>query len=336
MGNYKQKINIEMKSFAFAAVFAAANAMSTTEFEYMQYCAQYNKVTNDVEEFNTRMGYFAFVDAFIKENNAGNETHVAGHNQFSDWSHAEYKSMLGYARGEQDVRNVKIFDESMNADSLNWVDAGAVTPVKDQGQCGSCWAFSTTGSLEGAHYVATGDLLSFSEQQLVDCSFLSYGNLACNGGLQENAYNYYEAGYKAELESVYPYTSGTTMSKGTCAYDSSSTTAVTVSSYDAVTPDSYTDMKAALNVQPLAVSIEADKLCFQFYSSGVLDNTACGTSLDHAVLAVGYGTENGQDYWLVKNSWNTTWGDQGYIKLAIVDGAGICGVQMEPLAVTTN
>merc|ERR1712045_698294 len=142
--------------------------------------------------------------------------------------------------------------------TVNWVTAGAVTGVKDQGQCGSCWAFSTTGSLEGAHYVATGDLLSFSEQQLVDCAFLSYGNLACNGGLQENAYNYYEAGYKAELESVYPYVSGTTLSRGTCAYDSSSTTSVTVSSYDAVTPDSYTDMKAALNVQPLAVSIEAE------------------------------------------------------------------------------
>jgi cathepsin L len=210
-----------MKSFAFAAVFAAANAMSTIEFEYMQYCAQYNKVTNDVEEFNTRMGNFAFVDAFIKENNAGNETHVAGHNQFSDWSHAEYKSILGYARGEQDVRNVKIFDESMNADSLNWVDAGAVTPVKDQGQCGSCWAFSTTGSLEGAHFVASGELLSFSEQQLVDCAGIRYGNMGCNGGLQDSAYKYYEAGYDAMLESNYKYTSGGGDDSTKCLYDAS-------------------------------------------------------------------------------------------------------------------
>ena len=95
-------------------------------------------------------------------------------------------------------------------------------------------------------------------------------------------------------------------------------------------------MRAALDTQPLAVSIEADKMVFQTYTSGVMSSTKCGTSLDHAVLAVGYGTENGQDYWLVKNSWNTTWGDQGYIKLAIVDGAGICGVQMEPLAPKTN
>ena len=95
-------------------------------------------------------------------------------------------------------------------------------------------------------------------------------------------------------------------------------------------------MKAALNIAPLAIAIEADKFCFQTYSSGVFDNTKCGTNLDHAVLAVGYGTENGQEYWLVKNSWNTTWGDEGYIKIAIVDGDGICGVQMDPEYPTTN
>ena len=172
-----------MKSFAFASIFAAANALSSMEMEYMQYLAQFNKMTNDVEEFNFRMGNWALVDKFINEWNSGNETHVAGHNQFSDWSHAEYKAMLGYRRSELRPKNIKVFDESMNADSLNWVDAGAVTPVKDQGQCGSCWAFSSTGALEGAHYLATGELLSFSEQQLVDCAGLKYRNMGCNGGL---------------------------------------------------------------------------------------------------------------------------------------------------------
>ena len=199
-----------MKSFAFASIFAAANALSSMEMEYMQYLAQFNKMTNDVEEFNFRMGQWELVDKFIKENNSGNETHVAGHNQFSDWSHAEYKAMLGYRRSELRPKNIKVFDESMNADSLNWVDAGAVTKVKDQGQCGSCWAFSSTGSVEGAHFVASGELLSFSEQQLVDCASIlqGYGNLGCFGGLQTYAYEYYEASHMAELESVYPYTSG--------------------------------------------------------------------------------------------------------------------------------
>ena len=324
-----------MKSFAFATVFAAANALSSMELDYMNYLAQYGKQINGVEEFNGRMKNFSFVDAFIKANNAGNETHVAGHNQFSDWSRAEYKAMLGYVRSETDVRKVHIFDESANADSLNWVDAGAVTPVKDQGQCGSCWAFSTTGSLEGAHFVASGELLSFSEQQLVDCAYLKYGNMGCNGGLQDNAYKYYEAGYNAELESVYPYTSGAGQ-RGTCQYDESSATSVTVSKYVDVTPSSPSQMMAALNVQPLAVAIEADKFVFQTYKSGVLTSDKCGTNLDHAVLAVGYGTEDGNDYWLVKNSWNTSWGDQGYIKLGRTATDGICGVQIDPNQPTTN
>ena len=324
-----------MKSFAFAAAISAVNALSDMEFKYMNYCAQFNKVTNDMGEFKARMQNFAAVDAFIEENNSGNETHVAGHNQFSDWSHAEYKSMLGYVRGQSDKRNVKIFDESANADSLNWVEAGAVTPVKDQGQCGSCWAFSTTGSLEGAHFVASGELLSFSEQQLVDCAYLKYGNMGCNGGLQDNAYKYYEAGYNAELESVYPYTSGAGQ-RGTCQYKESSATSVTVSKYVDVTPSSPSQMMAALNVQPLAVAIEADKFVFQTYKSGVLTSDTCGTNLDHAVLAVGYGTEDGNDYWLVKNSWNTSWGDQGYIKLGRTATDGICGVQIDPNQPTTN
>jgi cathepsin L len=307
-------------------------------FNYLAHMAKFNRQITDVAEFMTRLENFTFVHNWIEEHNLTGASWTAGHNQFSDWSRAEYKAMLGYSGRAQGAprREATVFDESVNASSVNWVDAGAVTPVKDQGQCGSCWAFSTTGSLEGAHQIATGTLLSFSEQQLVDCAFVSYGNYACNGGLQENAYAYYEDGNKAELESVYPYTSGKTMKRSTCAYKESSATAVTVSDYLAVTPDSVTQMKAALNTQPLAVSIEADKMVFQTYTSGVLNSTKCGTSLDHAVLAVGYGTESGQDYWLVKNSWNTTWGDQGYIKLAIVDGEGICGVQMEPLAPTTN
>ena len=239
--------------------------------------------------------------------------------------------MLGYVRSETATKNIKVFAET-NADSVNWVEAGAVTPVKDQGSCGSCWAFSSTGSLEGAHFIATSELLSFSEQQLVDCAYVSYGNYGCNGGLQTNAYNYYEDGNKAELESVYGYKGV----KGSCAYKASSATAVTVSDYADVTPDSVPQMKAALAQGPLAVAIEADKMVFQTYKTGVLNSTKCGTNLDHAVLAVGYGTEAGQDYWLVKNSWNTTWGDQGYIKLAIVDGDGVCGVQMDPQSVTTN
>merc|ERR1711957_190631 len=308
MGN---NIILTMKSFAFATLAAAVTALSNTEFEYMQYVAKFNKASNSVDEFAMRLTNFQETSDFITEQNESNDTHVAGHNQFSDWTFAEY-----------------------NASSVNWVTAGAVGAVKDQGQCGSCWAFSSTGSLEGAHFIATGELLSFSEQQLVDCAYTKYGNYACNGGLQTNAYHYYEAGNKAELESVYPYAGV----KQTCAYNASSATAVTVSDYTDVTPNNKSQMMAALNKQPLAVAIEADKYVFQTYKSGVLSSSRCGTHLDHAVLAVGYGTDSasGLDYWLVKNSWNTVWGDQGYIKLAMNDSAGTCGVQADPQGVTTN
>ena len=325
-----------MKSFAFAAIAAAANALTSAEFEYMNYVARFNKVHSDVEEFSLRAARFAFVDKFINEHNASGDTHVAGHNQFSDWYATEYKSILGYVRGESDVRSPVWLDEGANADSVNWVTKGAVTPVKDQGQCGSCWAFSSTGSLEGAHFVATGQLLSFSEQQLVDCAGIRYGNMACNGGLQDNAYKYYEAGHNAYAESDYPYTSGTTKKASSCKYSAGDAGMTTVTNYTHVTESNKDQMKAGLNKAPLAVAIEADKMVFQTYKSGVLTSSKCGTTLDHAVLAVGYGTENGQDYWLVKNSWNTTWGDKGYIKLGMNDSAGVCGVQLDPEYPTSN
>ena len=152
-----------------------------------------------------------------------------------------------------------------------------------------------------------------------------------------HAWKWEESNY-AMKESDYPYVSGTTKTAGTCAYDASSATAVEVQTSNSVTPSNPSQMKAALAQQPLAVLVEADTYVFQSYSSGVLDSTRCGTTLAHAVLAVGsgYDSESGLNYWLVKNSWNTTWGDQGYIKLAQTDTDGICGVQMGPSFPTSD
>lgn len=249
--------------------------------------------------------------------------------------------MLGRLPSEGERKAPKKFDEGAINGDVNWVDAGAVTPVKDQGACGSCWAFGTTGSIEGAHFVTTGTLVSFSEQQLVDCAGLNYGDYGCYGGLQTYAYNYYEAGHNAMTEDAYPYTSGGGQMTYVCNYDASQATSVTVSTYENVTTYDADQMQAALVTQPVTVGIEADQYAFQYYTSGVIAESDCGINLDHAVLVVGNGNDSasGMDYWLVKNSWNTSWGDQGYVKLqkdSASGAAGACGVQIDPQVPTTN
>ena len=152
-------------------------------FDYLGHMAKFNRQIADVQEFTQRLNNFTLIHNWIQEHNASNAGWTAGHNQFSDWSSAEYQHMLGYIGGRpEEMKTSTWLDETTNADTVNWLDAGAVTPVKDQGNCGSCWAFSTVGSLEGAHQIASGELLSFSEQQLVDCAGRKWGNIGCDGG----------------------------------------------------------------------------------------------------------------------------------------------------------
>ena len=217
---------------------------------------------------------------------------------------------------------------------MNWVDQGAVTPVKNQGQCGSCWSFSTTGALEGAYYITNGNLESFSEQQLVDCDNRKNGgkDMGCNGGLMDSAFTWIEKNDGLCTESSYPYTSGTTKTAGSCTTSCSVVDGSDVMSFVDVDASSDDAMMAALAQQPVSIAIEADQKDFQLYASGVFTGS-CGTNLDHGVLAVGYGSLDGQDYYLVKNSWGETWGSSGYIMLGRGDefnsGNGQCGMLMQ-------
>ena len=302
--------------------------MQAVQSSFMQHIADHGLSYGTIEEYNFRLGLFANMDAEIQAHNKTNSTYQLGHNFLSTMTEAEKKKLLGYVAPMVPSAITK-FVES-NDDEVNWVTKGGVTPVKNQASCGSCWSFSSTGAMEGAHFVASGELLSFSEQQLVSCSKLNHG---CNGGSMALAFRFYK-NHAAVLESDYPYTSG----KGqVAACDSTKkATSVNATGFSMVTPNDSNQLKAALAKGPVSVAIEADKSAFQMYRSGVLTGTACGTKLDHGVLAVGYGTENGTPYYLVKNSWGPTWGDAGYIKIGIESGAGVCGIQEQPVQPTTN
>jgi len=196
-----------------------------------------------------------------------------------------------------------------------------VLPVKNQGMCGSCWAFSAIGAIEGARAIATGTLVALSEQQLVDCAASQWGNQGCQGGLMDNAFGYVAYQNQGITTSAkYPY-------KGVQQRCPASLPAAGahIQNFKDVVPNSDPALLDAVALGPVSVAIEADSEAFQFYSSGVFDDATCGTQLDHGVVAVGYGQDSrGVKYWIVRNSWGVEWGDQGYIK--IVRGKNMCGI----------
>jgi len=244
-------------------------------------------------------------------------------NKFGDLSTEEFgRNFCGYKpalRTTPRVESEQVTSDFVGA-SLNWVEKGAVTPIKDQGQCGSCWAFSATGGIEGAVFLAGRGLVSVSEQQLVDCSGTE-GNQGCNGGLMDYAFDWVIKNKGIGSEASYKYTAR----DGTCKKVASVST---ISSYTDVPAGNENALMTALLKQPISIAIEADRACFQFYSSGVLDDASCGTNLDHGVLLAGFDTDaaSGKDYWLVKNSWGLSWGDKGYIKF--VRGKNQCGLTL--------
>ena len=309
----------------------------TTENEWNQFTNfqnNFGKKYANLEEFEFRFQVFRENLRNIVVHNLDNtQNFTMSVNQFSDLSPQEFKEQ--YVSGlkvEVGSYGCKSFSSSGTSApaSIDWRVKNAVTSVKDQGQCGSCWTFSSTGAIEGAWAISKGTLVDFSEQELVDCATgISYGSHGCNGGQMEGAFKFVIDNGQC-TDSSYPYTSGTTKTSGSCEKCSS---VAHISSCSDVKPNDQMSLKAAVAQQPVAVAISADTKLFQSYSSGVITSSSCYTSLDHGVLVVGYGAENGQDYWLVKNSWSNTWGDNGYVKIArssSTNDPGICGIAMDP------
>ena len=314
--------------YLLSLLFALCVQYASCDIDFLQWSSAHGKTYKSEEEVFYRHGVFYKNMKEVDRRNSLGRSFKLALNKYADMDHKEfthniihgYNVRKNYFRPHYDViPNVQL------SESVDWVSAGAVTPVKNQGQCGSCWAFSTTGSVEGAWFLSTGSLESFSEQQLVDCSS-AQGNQGCNGGMMDQAFQYIIQNGGICTEASYPYQAV----DGTCT---KCNVVGKINSYVDVQPNNETALMIAVMKQPVSVAVEADGFDWQFYSGGVVTDS-CGTNLDHGVLVVGYGTDSSLgDYWKVKNSWGPDWGEGGYIRLgrgSKYAPNGQCGILMDP------
>ncbi|XP_004239155.2 vignain-like [Solanum lycopersicum] len=327
-------------SLSLAMIFGLVNSLEFTEkdiaseenlWDLYQKWRSHHTVSRDLTEKQRRFNVFKANVMHIHNVNKMDRPYKLKLNKFADMTNHEfrnfYSSKIKHFRMLHGPRPTTGFmhDKADNLPaSVDWRKKGAVTGVKDQGKCGSCWAFSTIVGVEGINKIKTGKLVSLSEQELVDCE---KDNEGCNGGLMENAYEFIKKNGGITTERIYPYKA----SDSRCDSLKRNSPVVNIDGHEMV-PEKDEDalMKAVAN-QPISVAIDASGSDLQFYSEGVF-NGNCGTELDHGVAVVGYGsTHDGTKYWIVKNSWGTEWGEQGYFRMqrGIDAEEGLCGITME-------
>ncbi|MBA0693930.1 hypothetical protein Goari_004269 [Gossypium aridum] len=293
------------------------HALSFARFAY-----KHGKRYENVEEMKLRFQIFKGNLDLIRSTNKKGLPYTLAVNQFADWSWEEFqKHRLGAAQNcSATTKGNHQLTDVVLPDSKDWRRVGIVSPVKDQGSCGSCWTFSTTGALEAAYHQAFGRGISLSEQQLVDCAG-AFNNFGCNGGLPSQAFEYIKYNGGLDTEESYPYTA----TNGLCKFSSENVGVKVLDSVN-ITLGAEDELKHAVAmVRPVSVAFEV-VTSFRFYKSGVYTSKTCGSTpmdVNHAVLAVGYGVENGVPYWLIKNSWGAEWGDNGYFKMEM--GKNMCG-----------
>ncbi|XP_059155052.1 digestive cysteine proteinase 1-like [Physella acuta] len=297
----------------------------------------HNKAYKDDEEHETRKQIFRKNLRFINSKNRAGLTYTLAVNHLADRSQKEMKVMRGfrYTHGDHGGKKFSLMamDKQDVPDQWDWRLQGAVTPVKDQASCGSCWSFSATGAMEGAYFLKNGHLERLSEQQLVDCSW-GFANTGCDGGFQRAAFEYtMQNGGIASEEQYGHYLAIDGFCRSRVVQP-----VVQLANYTDLPEGDLGALKLAIfNKGPVSVSIDASQDSFTFYANGVYYEPNCKKrpkDLDHSVLAVGYGTMNGQDYWLVKNSWSTYWGNDGYILMSQKDNN--CGVASDAVFVNVK
>ena len=291
---------------------------------------------NNVEKVADRFKIFAKNLDKIREINAQNKSYYLGLTGLIDLTQEEYKQFYlnKELKSAKQTSTLPFTHANVEAvDKIDWRDKGAVTPVKNQGMCGSCWAFSSTGSMEGINFINSGKLISLSEEQLVNCDKTDHG---CNGGLMDNAFKYVINNGGIDTEADFPYHAFALWR--TCPADKEGNHAVTITDYTDVPTKNKDALLQALSAQPVSIAIEADHFVFQNYRGGIITEDTCGDTLDHGVLAVGFDTTADTPYWIVKNSWGASWGESGYVRLAInvTDTSGQCGILEHPVYPVIN
>ncbi|KAG4967377.1 hypothetical protein JHK87_033028 [Glycine soja] len=297
-----------------------------------QWMAQHGKVYKDHHEKELRYKIFQQnVKGIEGFNNAGNKSHKLGVNQFADLTEEEFKAinkLKGYMWSKISRTSTFKYEHVTKVPAtLDWRQKGAVTPIKSQGlKCGSCWAFAAVAATEGITKLTTGELISLSEQELIDCD-TNGDNGGCKWGIIQEAFKFIVQNKGLATEASYPYQAV----DGTCNAKVESKHVASIKGYEDVPANNETALLNAVANQPVSVLVDSSDYDFRFYSSGVLSGS-CGTTFDHAVTVVGYGvSDDGIKYWLIKNSWGVYWGEQGYIRIKrdVAAKEGMCGIAMQ-------
>jgi len=334
---------VSFSSLACAVLAAGAASAARVDFgsthsdEFLQFTRDFSKdycsgASMPCKESLMREAVYQENVAFVEQHNskyeAGETSYYVAINKFADMTNEEFSAQyLGYKPLDPSLKKATPFRyaNSIAPESMDWRDADAVSEVKDQGGCGSCWSFSATGAMEGIYAIAHGvqagkRRTTFSEQQLVDCDTYDGG---CGGGNMDTAFQYVIDNGGIDSEKDYPYTAR----DGTCDKQKEAKHVGSIDGYEDVPPNDEEALMKAVANQPVSVAIEADQSGFQLYAGGVFDGE-CGTALDHGVLAVGYDTTGDSPYWIIKNSWGESWGMTGFMHMVMFKNE--CGIGMDP------